>query len=306
MNPRTLKRLAALLVVLIAAWAGLGLVRRVGRDREASIRLTRFDPAVADGALLVHHADTLRFARRGAGWLVNGHTANAGFVTDLLHGLADTAALSELAAENASSLAQMGLDSGAAWSVSATLGGRTLASLLLGRQGDAYTSVYVRRPGSTTAYLLTQQQLAEIPDRLPDDWRDKTIARVAPDSVWAVKVRRGPRRYALTRGAGGWSLGRSPADSAAVAALLGQYRDLEAAGFATTAQADSARHARTSREVTLQAKGGRPLLVLLMDSTAAGYWTRPEGDSTTYRLENWTVDQLTPADSTLRPRKPAK
>jgi hypothetical protein len=68
----------------------------------------------------------------------------------------------------------------------------------------------------------------------------------------------------------------------------------------------AARRARTSREVTLQAKGGRPRLVLLMDSTAAGYWTRPAGDSTTYRLENWTVDQLAPADSTLRPRKPSK
>lgn len=306
MNPRTLRRLAAILAVLVVAWAALGLARRLGRDREGRIRLAPFDPLTADGALLVHHADTLRFARRGGAWLVNGHAANAGLVTGMLHGLADTAAPSELAAEQASSLPQMGLDSGAAWTVTALLGPRALGSLLLGHAGDTYTSVYARRPGSTDAYLLMQAQLAAIPDRLPDDWRDKTIARVAPESVWTVQVRRGARAYTLARGATGWSLGRAPADSAAVAGLLGQYRDLQASGFASAAQADSARRTRPGREVTLAAKGGRPLLVLQLDSTAGGYWTWPEGDSTTYRLESWTADQLAPADSTLRPKKPAK
>ena len=306
MNPRMLKRLAIALVVLVVAWAGLGLARRAGRDREGRIRLTAFDPGVADGALVVHGADSLRFVRRGAGWLVNGHMAAAGFVTAMLRGLADTAAPSELAAENASSLPQLGLDSGAAWSVTALLGSRTLASLLVGTHGESsYGAVYVRQPGSNAAYLLTDEGLAGVTDRLPSDWRDKTIAKVPPESVAVVEVRRGARSYTLTRGPGGWSLGRSAADSAAVAGLLGQYSFLQAEGFADAAQSDSARRARPNRQVTLEAKGGRPLLVLNMDSTRAGYWTWRQGDSVTYHLEAWTVDQLTPADSTLRPRPPA-
>jgi Domain of unknown function (DUF4340) len=303
MNPRTLKRLAVVLGILVVAWVGLGLAQRLGRDREGRIRLASFDPGYADGALVVHHADTLRFVRRGAAWLVNGHAANAGFVTDMLRGLADTTAPSELVSERASSLPQLGLDSASAWSVTALLGRRVLGTLLLGTRGTTYSSVYARRPGATTAYLLTQGQLAGITDRLPDDWRDKTIAKVAPESVAVVQVRRGARGYTLTRGAAGWKLGQARADSTAVAALLSQFRDLEAAGFASPAQADSARGEATTRQVTLEAKGGRPLLVLEMDSTIAGYWTRRQGDSTTWRLDGWTADQLTPADSILRPKQ---
>lgn len=302
MNPRTLQRLAVLLAVLVVAWVGLGLAQRLGRDREGRIRPASFDPGVADGALVVHHTDTLRFVRRGAGWLVNGHAANASFVTGMLHGLADTAAPSELVSEHASSLPQLGLDSASAWTVTALLGRRALGTLLLGTRGTAYSSIYARRPGATTAYLLTQGQLADVTDRLPDDWRDKTIAKVAPESVAVVQVRRGARGYTLTRGATGWKLGRARADSTAVASLLSQFRDLEAAGFASAAQADSARREQTTRQVTLEAKGGRPLLVLEMDSTIAGYWTRRRGDSTTWRLDGWTVDQLAPADSTLQPK----
>ncbi len=306
MNPRTLKRLAVALVVLVVAWAGLGLARHVGRDRAGRIALATFDPGVADGALIVHGADTLRFVRHGAGWEVNGHPANEGFVTGMLHGLGDTAAPSELIAENPSSLRQMGLDSGQAWSVTALLGDRRLAALLVGHRGEAvYGSVYVRRPDASAAYLLTQSQLADVTDRQPDDWRDKTIAQVPPESVWTVAVRRGVRAYTLARGAAGWTLGRAAADSAAVASLLGQYHDLEAAGFATPAQADSARGARTSRQVTLAAKGGKPLLTLEMDSTPAGFWARRGGDSVIYRLDTWTVNQLAPADSTLRAKPPA-
>ncbi|OYV66314.1 MAG: hypothetical protein B7Z72_11550, partial [Gemmatimonadetes bacterium 21-71-4] len=294
MNARTLKRLGIALAVLVVAWVALGLARRASRDRERRLALVPFDPAVADHAMLIRDADSLRFVRVGAGWTVNGHRANAGLVGDLLHGLADTAAPSELAAENASSHQPMGLDSGQAWRVSALLGERTLAALLVGHRGDPYGSVYVRKPGENAAYLLTQSQLADLTERADDDWRDKAIAKVAPESVWTVEVQRGKRGYTLTRGSSGWSLGHGGADSAAVAGLLARFRDLEAVGFATPAQADSARRARTSREVTLEAKGGRALLVLRMDSTTAGYWTRPEGDSTTYRLDGWTVDQLAP------------
>jgi hypothetical protein len=56
--------------------------------------------------------------------------------------------------------------------------------------------------------------------------------------------------------------------------------------------------------VRLLATAGRPLLALSMDSTAAGIWVRREGDPVTYRLDTWTVNGLTPADSTLRKKAP--
>ena len=307
MNPRTLKRLAIALIVLVVAWAGLALAQHLGRDREGRIRLASFDPGVADGVLIRHRSDTLRFVRQGDGWLVNGNRANAGYVNDLLHALADTTAPSELAAKAASSLPQLGLDTADAWTVEALLGTRVLTALDVGNHGDGYSTIYVRKPGATTAYQLTQGQLADVTDRMADDWRDKTVAQVVPESVAVVQVRRGARAYTLTRGAKGWRLGAAPADSAAVASMLSQYRDVQATGFPTAAQADTARRARPSREVTLEAAGGRPLLVLQLDSTTGSYWVRRQGDSTLYQLDDYTVGLMTPADSTLRarPGKPA-
>jgi hypothetical protein len=89
-----------------------------------------------------------------------------------------------------------------------------------------------------------------------------------------------------------------------VASLLNRFSDLEAAGFATPAQADSASFAHPARTVRLLAKGDRPLLALSMDSTAGGFWVRRAGDADTYRLDSWTVNDLTPADSTLRKTPP--
>ncbi len=299
MNAQTLKRLAVALVALIVVWLGISLLRRAGRDREGRLALPRFDPKTVDQALIVRGADTLRFVRRADGWAVNGHRANATAVGDMLSALADTAAQSELVAENASSHQRLGLDSATARRVTISQGGKTVLRLLLGSQ--SYGSLYVRKPGDNAAYLF-RGSLTEVAGRQPDDWRDKTIARVEPESVTAVAVQRGKRAYSLKREVRRWSLGSTAADSAAVARLLGQFQDLQAAGFPTEAQAESARFNRPARVVQLAASGGKPLLVLRMDSTAGGFWVRRDGDSTTYRLDAWTVGQLAPADSTLRKR----
>lgn len=303
MNARMLKRLAGALVVLVVVWLGLGLVRRSRRDTLGRLALPRFDPATVDQALIAKGADTLRFVRQGGLWSVNGHPANAALVGEMLSALADSAASSELISENASSHQQLGLDSAQAQRVSALRGGKKVTQLLVGDRAGTYGAVYVREPGENAAYQL-KGALADLVGRTPDDWRDKLIAKVAPDSVAAVEVQRGRRGYTLTRADRGWRLGSGAADSAAVASLLNRFSDLEAAGFATPAQADSASFAHPARTVRLLAKGDRPLLALSMDSTAGGFWVRRAGDADTYRLDSWTVNDLTPADSTLRKQPP--
>jgi hypothetical protein len=52
--------------------------------------------------------------------------------------------------------------------------------------------------------------------------------------------------------------------------------------------------------VRLLRKDGTPLLTLLFESTAAGFWVRPDTSKTIYRIESWTADRLAPADTTLR------
>jgi hypothetical protein len=304
MNAQMVKRLAGVLAALVVVWLGMSLVRRSRRDSAGRLALTRFDPATADQALIVRGTDTLRFVRQGGAWDVNGHPADATLVGKMLQALADTAAQSELVAQNASSFRALGLDSGDAQRVSVLRGGRTVAQLLLGGAGGTFGSVYVRKPGQSASYRL-KGSLADLVYRRPDDWRDKVIAKVAPDSVSAVEVRRGRREYTLTRAAAEWRLGQGAADSAAVTALLNRFRDVEAAGFPTAAQADSVSFAHPARTVRLLAEAGRPLLVLSMDSTATGFWVRREGDADIYRMDTWTANTLTPVDSTFR-KKPAR
>ena len=72
------------------------------------------------------------------------------------------------------------------------------------------------------------------------------------------------------------------------------YADVDAAGFASEAQADSASFARPDRKASLLRRDGTPLLALAFDSTANGFWVRAAGDSTVYRMDTWSADRLRP------------
>ncbi len=305
MNAATLRRLGFVLAGLVVIWLGLSALGRVRRDTVRPMALAHFDPAVVDEALIVKGSDTVRFARTAGGWTVNGFRADAGAVSELVRALGDTSARSELVAENAASHKALGLDSADAHLVSVLRGGHAVAQLLVGHQGSTYGTAMVRKPGQTAVYQLTSE-LAEMVGRPLDAWRDKVIARLSPESVTAVEVQRGRMRYALTKSGGAWRLGNAAADSAAVAQLLDRFRDLTATAFATKAQADSASRARSLRTIRIYGAGGRPVLALSLDSAASGAWTRREGDSVTYVLDNWTANQLMPVDSTLRAKAAKK
>jgi len=163
----------------------------------------------------------------------------------------------------------------------------------------------VRLPGDSAAYRITWGQLADLAsEHKATQWWNKVIAKVSPDSVAGIDVRRGRTGYALTKNGDSWRLGTRAADSSAVTEFLERFRDLEASRFATPAQEDSARFPPRGRGVQLLTAAGRPLLVLRMDSTTGGVWSRRDGDSTIFILDNWTANGLTPPDTTLLP-KPA-
>src|SRR5205823_6310082 len=79
-------------------------------------------------------------------------------------------------------------------------------------------SAYVRRPGDSHVFLC-RGRLASLADRAADEWRDKRIAVVTPDSVVLVDVERGKDRYTLRRAGKAWTLDRAAADPGAVARL---------------------------------------------------------------------------------------
>ena len=302
MTPKQLARLALVLGALLLLWGAAALARRGSRGPSESDRFTI--PAVArdsaDSVIITRRADTTRLARRDStSWTVNGHPASPTAIGELFAALVDSARRTELVAGRPASHAALGVDSAKGAGVRIVREDSTVANLVLGNRGPSLDGGYFRSAGDSAVYLVGGN-LAPVLERTQDEWRDRRVAAVAADSVARIEVSRGKRSYTLRRDGAGWVLGSGPADTAAVAALLADYRQVEAAGFATKAQADSAKFARPDRRAALLRVDGRPLVNLAFDSTSNGFWVRAGEDSTVYRVDTWFVDRLTPADSSLR------
>ncbi len=304
MSGKQLARLAVVLVVLLLLWGAAALARR----REAVDTADHFKlPKISR-----HQVDSVRIARAGdttvlvrldsATWRVNGHPASSTAVNDLLVALEDSAPAAELIAERPASHAGLGVDSAGGARVQILAKGKVLADLVSGRRTRDLDGGYLRYAGKNETYAV-QGRLAEMFGRNSDDWRDHRIAAVPGDSVGSVEVTRGHRSYTLKRDGKAWALAPGgKADSAAVAGLLGALSQVEATGFANGAQADSAKFTPAERRIRVLRKNGTPLLTLLFDSTASGFWVRPDTGRTIYRMESWTADRLTPADTMVKSR----
>jgi hypothetical protein len=303
MTTKTLVRLAAVLAAALILWGALALGRRPESDRGSRLALPTIDTATVDTVALTKGSDTAVLARtpRGA-WTVGGYPASPTLVHALLAALADTTVWSELVAEQPSSYARLGVGADSGRRVRVQARGRTALDLTVGNHTSDYSGVFVRRTGGGPVYAL-HGGFGDAVGHEAADWRDKHIATVAPESVATVEVQRGKSRYALQRRGKTWTLGSAgTADSAAVASLLGAYHDLVATSIATPAQADSARFAHPTRHARLTGNGGASLVSLAFDSTANAIWVRADSGGTVYRIDHWTLDRLTPAESTLRAR----
>lgn len=304
MTPRQLARLALVLGALLLLWGAASLARRGSRGPSQSDRFAIPTMArdSADSVIITRPADITRLVRRDSStWMVNGHPASLTAVQELFTALADTVRRTELVAGRPASHSALGVDSAKGARVRIVRGDSTVADLVQGNRGPSLDGGYFRAAGDSAVYLVGGG-LAQVLERSSEEWRDRRIAGVAADSVARIEIRRGSRSYAVRRDGAGWTLAPGgPADSAAVAALLADYRRVEAAGFATKAQADSARFVRPDRRAALLRSDGAPLVTLVFDSTANGFWVQAGGDSTVYRVDTWFADRLTPADSSLRP-----
>lgn len=300
MNAKQLRAIAIGLAVLLVLWGTSEYFARGSDTTTATMRLPSLSPAQVDSVIITHRGETTLIAKQATGaWLINRVPASSTAVVDLFKALTDSTP--ELAAQDSSSFVRMGVDSPGGRLIRITGGGKTLAQVFVGARGPSFDASYVRVPGDAHIYLWSGN-LPNVAERSVDDWRDKQIAAVPPESIAAVEVMRGGKRYGLRREKTGWSISSLPhatADSAAVAKFLEQFRHLSATGFATPSQVDSLRSSRPVRRVTVRAEGGRELLALALDTAAVGFWARRQGDPIVYRLEYWQVDQLTPSEQGL-------
>ncbi|HEY7480046.1 MAG TPA: DUF4340 domain-containing protein [Gemmatimonadales bacterium] len=308
MTSKQLARLAMVLGALLLLWGATSLARRGGLGLSASDRfeLPRVTRDSTDSVIITRPADTTRLVRRDSTqWTVNGYPASKDAVRELFSALADTGRRTELVGGRTASHSGFGVDSAKGARIRMIRGDSTLLDLVQGNRSMGLDGGYFRLAGDSAVFLVSGQ-LAPALERSSEEWRDHRIAGVPADSVAKIEVSRGKRSYAVSRDGKGWNLapgGR--ADSSAVSALLTDYGDVQAAGFASAVQADSANFARPERRIALLRADGSPLLNLTFDSTANGFWVRATGDSTVYRMDAWSVDRLAPADSTLRAKPKA-
>jgi hypothetical protein len=298
MTPRQLARIAIALAVLVFLW-GVAEFFGGGSDTTAArFDLPKLTTADVDTVKIFRATDPLMLVKQADTWMVNGHLASSQAVTDLFNGLKDTSR-AELVAQSSTSHARLGVDSATGKRVELIQGGQVLASVIVGGRGPGWQGVYARRPGEDNVYLI-RADLGNVVERQLDDWRDKLVAAVEPDSVREVRVQLRRGGYTLRRGDAGWRFaGGAAADSGEVRRMLEQYRNFQGGGFPTAVQADSLDFRRPNRRVTL-AGASAPLAELLFDSTASWWYVRRAAGGTVYRVESWRLDQLFPADSSLR------
>jgi hypothetical protein len=305
MSTQQLKVIALALAAVLLLWAGSELFSRGSDTITGNLALPALVPGDVDTITLIKGTDSIVVAKASASvWTVNGHRAAPDAVGTLVAALKDTTR-PELVAEDASSFARLNVDSATGRWLRVTGGGKPPLRLIFGARGSEFSSAYVRRPGDRHVFLW-RGRLATLVDRTLDDWRDKRIAAVPPDSVAQVEVERGRDRYVLQRRGATWTLGSAAADSGAVARLLEKYRTVTGAGFASRAQADSASGRRPTRRVTLRDVHSALLVSLVFDSIPGGFWVRRTGGrvaggeaGAVYRMNAWDVDGLTPASRSL-------
>ena len=308
MSAKQLLRLAMVLGAVLLLWGAVALAsRRTDTESELRSILPKIDTAAIDTIVFAAPADTSVLVRlRGkAGWQVNGHRAEQQNVADLLRGLADTEQTPELVARSPSSHARLRVSDDSGRRVRLISRGKTVADFVAGKQSVETGGIYLRKAGASEVYVL-RGDLANALGRSSDEWRNHTIAQVTPDSVATIAISRGGKSYSLKRRGATWSFASgAPADSAKVVGLLTSYRDIKASGFGTKARQDS-HGGQPRRTARLLDRRGSPLLSLAFDSTKSGLWVRvspplpAETAGEAYRLEEWTADQLTPPDSSLR------
>jgi len=307
MSPTQLKAIAVSLAVLLLLWGGSELLSRGSDTTTGSLALPALAQADADTISIVSGPDSVLLAKQSSSaWTVNGHRAAPDEVHALFQALRDTVR-PELVAQDSSSFARLGVDSAAARWLRIRGGGKLLLQLALGTRRAEVQGAYVRRPGDTHVYLW-RGRLGGLADRRADEWRDKRVAALEPDSIGEVDVERGKERYALRRRAGRWSVDGAAADSAAVARLLEKYRAITAMGFATRGAGDSTKARRPVRRLAIRDARGGMLLSLAFDSTTGSFLVRHVAGAggegpTVYRMSVWEVDGVTPVSRSLLPTK---
>ncbi len=300
MSERTLRRLLMATAALAVLWGITAVLGRGGgaRFEEENAMRVFLDGLSRSRFAAVHlpgdRSQIITVEQVGGSWSVNGYPADSSSA-ELLWNELEGADVIALVASNPSNHERLGVHDDSALVV-VFEGAGVNDTLLLGKSGPNFGTVYARLPGMDEVYHI-DASIRPSSTRNLEGWRSKRIAALDTAAVAAIEVARGDDRYTLERTAEGWTVDRAPADSLAVRNLMGELWSLVASAFADPDEE------RGDPDRTLVARDGDGVTVL-----ALSYWegegngpARREGDETVYLLAAWRADRVIPDPETILP-----
>ncbi|HZD06028.1 MAG TPA: DUF4340 domain-containing protein [Longimicrobiales bacterium] len=316
MSERTLKRMVWVLGVLVLAWL---VVRVVGAGRsfgpgEGGGAMTTFLEGMDPGSITAVEftggdEGTVRLERAGtaagSSWTVEGHPADSTQAASLMDALAG-ATTGAPVSRNPENHGQMEVDDSSA-RLMVLEGEGEADTLLLGKAGPSYSTVYARSPGQDEVYLL-DANLRPHAGRSAADWRSKKIAAVDTAMAQAVVVTRDASSYRVERGDSAWTVDGGPADSQTVHDLLAELVSVQAQSF-PAADSASAPEGDPDRTVTVLGTDGSRLLVVRLwepgegegsDLTGTAEGPAARQPDTRFTFASWRADRLVPEAEGIR------
>jgi len=301
MSERTLKQLVGALVVVVGLWAIAALFSSGGGSIGAAGDIAGFfegvDASTVSAVRLSGTGGPVELRREEATWTVNGFESDSSTVAGFLNVLSNLE-VGDLVASNPANHDRMRISSDSAGSLEFEIDG-DVRTMLIGKSGPRYATVYGRLPGADEVYLLEGDLRRQVIRRL-EDWRNKRMVAIDTSAVQRLEIERDGPAFVLVRGDSAWTFeGGGDTDPVVVRGLLGELKGLLASGFLE--EADSLAALAEGGSTIAYSQDGELLVEITIGSGERDRWARVLGSDVLYRLPAFRVDRVVPTREKVEP-----
>ncbi len=299
MSEQTLKRVLGALGVVVVLWLASVLLSgrgggRVAPDGGIASLFEGLNGTTVVAVQIVGPSQTVSLQRSDGGWIVNGNPADSLAVARLWSAFSG-AEVGGVVATNSANHERMGLSADSAWTMDFTLADGGMASIVVGKPGPSFPSVFVRLPDQDEVVVVTGD-FRPIVVQSVALWRDKTILRLDTASVVRVVLVTDVGMHIAERADTSWSVDGEPANVGTIRSLLGELAGLNAQGFVVDGEA---LEEDPTRVIALGTSGDTLGIVVITAASGTNH-ARTPGRATVFEISSSAASRLTPAIESLR------
>ncbi|SYZ73445.1 hypothetical protein TRIP_C21563 [Candidatus Zixiibacteriota bacterium] len=233
---------AIFLLVIIAVWLTHSRMESKSIAPKESANFLKIDPAQINHIVINSVDDTLDFRLIDGKWILEGNPprltdSNA---VETMIAAAGEMKVGNIISENPERQKDFLVDSATGNLIQFYNNDQLLASIFIGKMSPDFAHTYVRKPDSKEVYLA-DGLITYIFNRKHNQWLNRTIVALNPDSVEAVEFDYGDRAYHIDKSSSQWYAAKKPyrdslqADSLKVKNFLMQICHLKATDFISIA-----------------------------------------------------------------------